>query len=495
MPVSRLDRLARVLPLLAAATAAAVAMPASAATPVHTFHSPRTIGTTLDVMVATHDPVAAEQAFTAVQNEIARLEAMLSTRIATSSISQINATSEPVAVPAEVIELLAAYDRAAGLTNALVSPFVGELSARWSQAAKENKLPAESELQAIVGRIQQTALKIDRVASTVQRIGPALLNIDALGKPFILDRAAKIAFGTPNLAGLLVNIGGEIIALGSPAGATPWTVQVADPANPADNADPIATLNMTRRAVATSGDYARGRTIAGEFVSHILNPLTGQPAGHGLAATVMHDDPITANALSTAFCVAGPAHAADMAAQVDAQYLLSSPAGTQISAALPKAATQAPAAADASAFPKDFKVTVPVVVIAGANQAKPDRACGAIWIEDDTGKVVKVLGFWGMDKYAVGALKTYAPHAVPGTKTIATKNAGTYSLEWDGTDTDGKAVPQGKYTVQIELAYRYNGHSATSVPITCGADAAEAKVTKTGSIDASTVTYGPAPKP
>ena len=181
MPVSRLDRLARVLPLLAAATAAAVAMPASAATPVHTFHSPRTIGTTLDVMVATHDPVAAEQAFTAVQNEIARLEAMLSTRIATSSISQINATSEPVAVPAEVIELLAAYDRAAGLTNALVSPFVGELSARWSQAAKENKLPAESELQAIVGRIQQTALKIDRVASTVQRIGPALLNIDALG--------------------------------------------------------------------------------------------------------------------------------------------------------------------------------------------------------------------------------------------------------------------------------------------------------------------------
>jgi thiamine biosynthesis lipoprotein ApbE len=481
------------LPLLAAATAAAAALPAPAAVPLHRFHSPRAIGTTLDVLVATDNPAAAESAYAAVTAEISRLEAMLSTRIPASSISHINQTNDPVVVPAEVLELLTTYQSASALTGGLISPLTGELSARWSAAARQNILPTDHELSAITTRIGQTTLAIDPVASTVQRIGPATLNIDALGKPFILQKATRYAWSNSNLTGLLVNIGGDIMTCGGAWASRPWSVQVANPSNPADNAAPLGTLTMTRSSVATSGDYARPRTIASRSVSHILNPLTGQPAAHSLAATVLHNDPILANALATAFCITGPS-ASHLAEQLGADFLLASPHGVQISEKLPFSADAAAPAAGGD-WPKDFKATIPVTVIAPANTARPDKAAVAVWIEDDKGQHVKTLADFEKDHFGHDALKTWSALGIAGTKTAATKNAGTYTLDWDGTDQAGKPVPQGTYTVHIELAYRYNGHSITKTTITCGADKSTADITKNGSIDASTVTYGPPAKP
>jgi thiamine biosynthesis lipoprotein ApbE len=461
---------------------------------VHPFHASRAIGTTLDVLVATHSPAAAENAYTAITSEISRLEMMLSTRIPSSSVSQINQTNDPVVVPTEVIELLTAYQSAASLTSGLISPLTGELTTRWSAAAKQNTLPTAHELAAVTARIGQTTLAIDPINSTVQRIGPATLNIDALGKPFILQKATRYAWANLSLTGLLVNIGGDIMTLGSLDGLTPWSVEVADPNNPADNATPLATLKMTKYAVATSGDYARPRLIAGHPVSHILNPLNGQPANHSLAATVMHSDPVLANALATAFCVAGPS-ASDLAKQVGAEFLLASPNGVEISEKLPFAADAAsgapstqPAAPQPAAWPKDFKATLALNLVA---TGRPEREYVAVWIQDPLQNHIKTLAVWGNDKYQRQALRVWIGLAVRGLRASATKNLGSYTLDWDGTDQAGKAVNQGNYYICVEASSEHGGHYYAQKEVNFGATKVTSAIAKDGAIDNSSITYGP----
>ena len=59
--------------------------------------------------------------------------------------------------------------------------------------------------------------------------------------------------------------------------------------------------------MASSGDYRNYFEKDGIRYSHTINPLTGSPITHTLAAvTVLHSSAMHADALATAFMVSGP---------------------------------------------------------------------------------------------------------------------------------------------------------------------------------------------
>lgn len=101
------------------------------------------------------------------------------------------------------------------------------------------------------------------------------LVLSSFTKSYILDRAARAALATDGVSGVVVNIGGDLVVRGD------WTeaVAVANPANGAENSEPLSRLAVRDRAVATSG-YRRGVEIDGRHYSHIIDPPTGRPAGH-----------------------------------------------------------------------------------------------------------------------------------------------------------------------------------------------------------------------
>ena len=115
------------------------------------------------------------------------------------------------------------------------------------------------------------------------------LNVDALGKAFIVDRAAAAATGS-GADGVMLNIGGDVVARGPAV-----TVDVTNPERPFDNDEPLARLQLSNRAVATSGSYARA--------GHLVDPRSGGPARGAASATVVATDCLTANALATSLCV------------------------------------------------------------------------------------------------------------------------------------------------------------------------------------------------
>src|SRR6185436_14620584 len=97
--------------------------------------------------------------------------------------------------------------------------------------------------------------------------------------------AAAAQAAVPSLAGLLINLGGDIAAWGNDAGNQKgWLVGVQNPREPYDNAKPLTRLRLANHAVATSGDYERYYTVEGKRYSHLLDPRTGRPAP-GASAT------------------------------------------------------------------------------------------------------------------------------------------------------------------------------------------------------------------
>ena len=120
-------------------------------------------------------------------------------------------------------------------------------------------------------------------------------DLGGYAKGYALDRAAAILRGQ-GIANALINIGGNVMALGS-KGGTPWRVGIQHPRSPA----PLATLDLRDgEAIGTSGDYQRYFELEGWRYCHLLDPRTGRPAGSAQAATVLITPRPGAGALSDA---------------------------------------------------------------------------------------------------------------------------------------------------------------------------------------------------
>ena len=97
-----------------------------------------------------------------------------------------------------------------------------------------------------------------------------------------LDRAAGI-LKSRGIANALINIGGNVMALGS-KGGTPWRVGIQHPRQPT----PMATLDLRDgEAIGTSGDYQRFFEIDGRRYCHLIDPRTGRPSTGAQAVSVL----------------------------------------------------------------------------------------------------------------------------------------------------------------------------------------------------------------
>ena len=134
-----------------------------------------------------------------------------------------------------------------------------------------------------------------------------MLDCSAIAKGYGVDVAAKV-LSDKGITNYMVEIGGEIITHGISPKRLPWKVGVIKPTD-----DSLATaneyqtiLNVTDKAMATSGNYRNFYYKGGKRYAHTIDPKTGYPVQHSLlSATVLASDCATADAYATSFMVMG----------------------------------------------------------------------------------------------------------------------------------------------------------------------------------------------
>lgn len=170
------------------------------------------------------------------------------------------------------------------MSGGLFNPAIGKLIKLWGFQSDEFKpqRPDSAEIEALVKANPRMA---DIVIEGVQFYSknPAVqLDLGGYAKGYALDLAAEY-LRAQGVKGALINIGGNIMAVGS-RGVQPWRVGVQHPRKPGA----IAALELhDGEAIGTSGDYQRYFELDGKRYCHIIDPRTGYPAQGVQAVTVI----------------------------------------------------------------------------------------------------------------------------------------------------------------------------------------------------------------
>ncbi len=145
------------------------------------------------------------------------------------------------------------------------------------------------------------------------RLPRAGMEIDfgGIGKEYAADRMATICIEL-GIAHGLVNLGGDVRAIGAQPNGAPWRIGIR---HPREDGRTIASVELVDGAVATSGDYERFFEIGGRRYCHILDPRSGMPVAHWQSVSVVAPLCIVAGSCSTMAMLMGAAGAAFLAQQ------------------------------------------------------------------------------------------------------------------------------------------------------------------------------------
>ena len=235
------------------------------------------MGTLADLAVVHEDERLAHAALDAALDELRAVEATMSRFLPESDVGRANrgAAHAPVAVSRPTADVLAAALRWADSTDGAFDPCLGRAVGLWDVAHRKTP-PAASRVKALAGRRLYRALELDewRGQPVVRfRDADIALDLGGIAKGFGVDRAVA-ALRDRGIRNGLVNVGGDLYALGVSEDDDPWRVGVRSAEDPTRLA---TTLTLTDMAVATSGDYEQFFRHRGEHYHHLLDPVTGAP--------------------------------------------------------------------------------------------------------------------------------------------------------------------------------------------------------------------------
>ncbi len=189
-----------------------------------------------------------------------------------------------------------------GAFDITVAPLVNAWGFGFKQGMELSSNQVDS-LRQIVG-YQKVSLEDGRIKKQDPRV---MLDCSAIAKGYGCDMVARFLRGR-GIKNFMVEIGGEVVTCGLNPDRLPWKVGVTKPSD-----DSLSTshelqtiLNVTDKAMATSGNYRNFYYKGGKKYAHTIDPKTGYPVQHNiLSATVLAKSCAEADAYATSFMVMG----------------------------------------------------------------------------------------------------------------------------------------------------------------------------------------------
>lgn len=273
-----------------------------------------TMGTVGTIAVVTGDSASVIAAVDAAWRQIQATDRRFSNWQPESELSRANRALDqgPVRLSAPAAQLLDQALRVAAESGGAFDPTVEPLIRLWGFLGGAPAVPDRDAIEATLARVGAGHLSV--VEGTLSASRPGVrVDLGGIAKGHAVDRAAA-ALRAHGIEHALVDVSGNMIGLGHPAGRDHWTVGVRDPES---EDDWFATLALGAGAIATSGNYEQFIDVDGRRYGHVIDPRTGWPVDDLVSVTVVAPTAVEADAWATALLVLGSEDARRILAERD----------------------------------------------------------------------------------------------------------------------------------------------------------------------------------
>ena len=189
-----------------------------------------------------------------------------------------------------------------GAFDITVAPLVNAWGFGFKSGTEPTKTNIDS-LRSIIG-YKKVRLEGQHIVKQDKR---TMLDCSSIAKGYGSDVVARL-LKSKGIENYMVEIGGEIVTKGISQRRMPWKIGVTKPVDDSlsVNQEIQSVINVTDKAMATSGNYRNFYYKGGKKYAHTIDPHTGYPVQHNiLSSTVIANDCATADAYATAFMVMG----------------------------------------------------------------------------------------------------------------------------------------------------------------------------------------------
>ena len=196
-------------------------------------------------------------------------------------------------------------------TNGALDISVYPIVRAWGFTTGNYQVPDEETIQSLLPLVDYTKIQYDTSTGTVALPEGMEIDLGSIAKGYAGQLAAQM-LRERGVQSALLNLGGNVQTVGAKPDGSPWQIGIKDP----QGEDAMMVLSVEDQAVVTSGGYERYFEQDGQTYWHIMDPSTGHPADSGLiSVTIVGDEGVVCDGLSTALFVMGLEKAADLWAQ------------------------------------------------------------------------------------------------------------------------------------------------------------------------------------
>ncbi|MCF0042716.1 FAD:protein FMN transferase [Dyadobacter fanqingshengii] len=242
--------------------------------------------------------IAAQSAF----KRIEKLNEILSDYRDGSEINLLSAQSgngKWIPVSDDLYNILAISQDISKKTDGAFDATLGPVVQMWRHATRKGIFPKEAEIKEAMLKTGYTKMKLDLKSKSVFLSQKGMrLDIGGLGKGFAAEEAVNV-LQTFGIKSIMMDAGGKIVLTNPPPGAKGWNITISN------GSDSLKTMPLSNVALATSGPTYRYMEYNGIRYSHIVDPKSGIGLLFHVRTTVISPDGTVADALATAFSVAG----------------------------------------------------------------------------------------------------------------------------------------------------------------------------------------------
>lgn len=244
--------------------------------------------------------VSGQQALEQLQERIYDLEQKLSVTREGSDIHNLNENcGQPTQVDRDTAALLERTLELCEQTGGALDLTAYPAVRAWGFTTGDYRVPTQEELAQLVQRIDYTQVSLEGECVTLPQ--DVLVDLGAVAKGYTGDVLAA-HLRELGIDSACLSLGGNVHTVGTNPEGKPWRVGIQDP----DTGAALAVVEVTDKAVITSGSYQRYFEEDGRRYWHIIDPATGAPARSGLVSvTVIGSEGTLCDGFSTALFVMG----------------------------------------------------------------------------------------------------------------------------------------------------------------------------------------------